>query len=95
MQSAKITDPDGQTRNYAFDIFDGSIWIKVEGVSLPNPGRPYRFLASLSALENSARSAECRGLLGAHEILWANPERAAKLLSRPYVHGQYTRGAHT
>jgi hypothetical protein len=94
MQEEQITDVDGVTRFYAFDVWDGSLYQKTEASKRQNPGRPYFFVASLPGLENSVRSAEGRTLRTAHSILWSKPERAKELLAREPRPGEAMRSAH-
>lgn len=77
MQEAKITDADGVTREYAFDTFDGRLYVKVSPPYAPGigPGRPYKPIYKTKKVDTFA-------LDGAHAEMWADPSVAkAALLS--------------
>lgn len=72
MQEATITDIDGVRREYAFDTYDGRLYVKD---AQAHPGRPYRPIYK-------ARKVDTFALRGAHAEMWSDQRVAhAALLS--------------
>lgn len=94
MQEERITDIDGVTRDYGFDITGGYIFLKTDASKKQNPGRPYYFIVSLDELGISARHSSAHGLKTAHQLLWSDADKAKKLLSREVGPDSWMRGAH-
>jgi hypothetical protein len=77
MQEATITDADGVAREYAFDTFDGQLYVKVSPPYAPGigPGRPYKPIYK-------SRQVDAFALRGAHAEMWTDSSVAhAALLS--------------
>lgn len=94
MQERKYQDPDGVAREYAYDDFDASLYIRTTQSSAANPGRPYYLVTRIDSLRsrvapdaggvvNVARYAGIHSLDAAHAALWADAVEAKDLLSRP------------
>lgn len=75
MQEATIIDRDGITREYAYDTFDGALYIKDAATKAQNPGRPYRPIYW-------SRRPDLYSLRASHAELWADPKAAADAISR-------------
>ncbi|WP_399677107.1 hypothetical protein [Xenophilus sp.] len=73
MQEATITDADGLVREYAYDDFDGSLYVKDADSIARGNGKPYRPIYKASDY--------VRGLTAAHAEMWRSPEAALKAIA--------------
>lgn len=78
MQEATITDPDGVAREYAFDSFDGRLFVKAGQAT----SRPYKPVFTAQAYDNpfsirAAHAAFWKDAAGAAEALAATPPAIA------------------
>lgn len=92
MQEAKITDIDGATREYAYDSYDGRLYLRTHESRHLDPGRPYYPIARIDDLRsakardengvvNVARYGAIAGIHQAHAALWSDPDEAAEWVS--------------
>ncbi|NMG64865.1 hypothetical protein GPA19_07895 [Azoarcus indigens] len=71
MQEATIIDPDGVTRRYALDSYDGRLFVHAGKAT----NRPYKPVFAAGSYDNPFI------LHGAHAAFWRDPEAAAKALA--------------
>lgn len=87
MQEQTFTDPDGTTREYAYDTYGGMLYLRTAETRRNDPGRPYRPIARIgdlrSAAKHATRYADIHAIGKAHAALWADPAEAAEVLARP------------
>jgi YD repeat-containing protein len=74
MQEAQITDPDGITRQYAFDGARQYLAVRDQQSERRNPGRPYR-----PVFQSGSNAAFT--LQAAHAEMWQDHKRAAECLA--------------
>ncbi len=69
MQEQTIIDADGESRHYAYDDYNGMLFVKDAYSIAQGLGRPYRPIYA-------AKRADLRGLGGVHAEMWADPKKA-------------------
>lgn len=74
MQQDTITDLDGVTRRYAFDSYNGMLFVRDDAGAV-SPGRPYRPIYA-------AKSPSVFALAKAHAEMWGDPDGAQAAINK-------------